>query len=112
MALLTLFLGDKHQTTHTCFGNCSIGQFGEDECGECLAPSDANWNQCMGCDKRPNSGYELNPCGRCIARTMDAFSTFGMDCLGTCDGDAAWMNAACVWRHLLWIGMNALGAMV
>eukprot|EP01083_Nonionella_stella_P216735 778729_1 len=89
MALLTLFLGDKHQTTHTCFGNCSIGQFGEDECGACLAQSDANWNQCMGCDKRPNSGYELNPCGRCIARTMDAFSTFGMDCLGTCDGDAA-----------------------
>jgi hypothetical protein len=45
----------------------------EDKCGNCKARDDPTRNDCLGCDKRPYSGYEVDECGICRAASDPNF---------------------------------------
>jgi len=70
-----------------CNGTCSM-ELKTDECGQCIPESSSLWNECVGCDNVPFSGYKFNRCGRCIPENTTNFADFGADCKGVCDGDA------------------------
>lgn len=55
-----------------------------DECDQCKAVTDDTRNACVGCDGKPNSGYEYNPCDMCINRNDANFNDYGKDCTGEC----------------------------
>merc|ERR1712154_183710 len=60
------------------------GGYQYDECGECRAQSDTDWNGCVGCDGMANSGMEYNECGSCVSSNDDNFEDYGKDCMGQC----------------------------
>eukprot|EP01083_Nonionella_stella_P128787 390331_1 len=66
-----------------CEGGCST-TLRRDECDNCLEESSTEWNNCLGCDLKPNSNYKLNPCGRCILFTDPNWNNYGKDCTGNC----------------------------
>lgn len=74
-----------------CAGKC-YGTSKNDSCGQCLVPSDKNWNHCVGCDGVPNSGKIYNPCGVCLPSNANDFDSHGKDCAGICNGDH-WKDA-------------------
>ncbi len=70
-----------------CEGVCD-GMKESDECGQCLAISSVEWDNCVGCDGIPFSNKAFNEFLRCIDRNDVNFDDFGKDCRGLCATNA------------------------
>ena len=68
-----------------CRGLCasSTEKYEIDSCGQCLAVSDPQANDC--CDGDTRKGY--NECGLCILKNVTDFNERGRDCNGECSGN-------------------------
>jgi len=69
-----------------CEGGCSM-TLKEDECGNCLEESNAQWNDCVDCEGVVNGNARENPCGFCrVYIEQYEFENYGRDCNGVCEG--------------------------
>jgi len=60
-----------------------------DECGECLDPADAAFNQsCADCNRTPNGLAEIDECGECLEPTNPEYNKRCLDCEGIINGTA------------------------
>jgi hypothetical protein len=60
-----------------------------DQCGECLEPTDPNFNQsCADCAGTPNGVAIFDDCGECLEPTDPNFNQSCADCAGTPNGVA------------------------
>ena len=53
-----------------------------DICGNCLLPSDYEWENCVGCDSVPFSATAVDQCGKCLQPGVSDWNA----CVG-CDGN-------------------------
>eukprot|EP01083_Nonionella_stella_P156379 506351_1 len=67
-----------------CAGQCD-GAHEMDECEQCLLPSDAAFDTCLGCDGVKYSNKTLNQCGKCELQSDADFDKYGRDCAGNCE---------------------------
>jgi len=63
-----------------CASNAEMYAF--DECGQCLLPSDTEFDNCCGGNKNKQS----NVCGLCLWKNVTDFEDRGKDCTGQCYG--------------------------
>ena len=60
-----------------------------DECGECLQPTNPNFNQsCIDCTGAPNGTAQIDECGECLQPTNPNFNQACIDCAGAPNGIA------------------------
>ncbi len=60
-----------------------------DECGECLEPTDPNFNEsCSDCAGIPNGNSIIDECGECADPNSMDFNSSCTDCLGILNGTA------------------------
>ncbi|MEM6722738.1 MAG: LamG domain-containing protein [Bacteroidota bacterium] len=71
---------------YDCAGNLQ-GDAIIDDCGNCYAPDDPNFNNCFDCAGIPFGPAEEDECGNCLPITNPAFNAC-LDCEGTPDGPA------------------------
>lgn len=58
-----------------------------DDCGECLEPTDPEFNMaCMDCNGDPDGTAEIDDCGECLEPTDPSFNTSCLDCNGVVNG--------------------------
>ena len=72
--------------TVDCSGTAN-GTFVVDDCGECLDPTDPNFNQsCADCSGTANGTFVVDDCGECLDPTDPNFNQSCTDCSGTPNG--------------------------
>jgi len=58
-----------------------------DGCGECLEPSDPNFDSCLDCAGVPDGGSVIDDCGECLEPSNPNFNAC-FDCAGIANGNA------------------------